>query len=108
MSTFARTPSEQKSLEALGSALPLLPLRDVGRLLEVYFPAANTPRDIPHGLGRVPDGYFLALTSEGVVHAVNYTTWTRDVAWFEASAANTRIRIVFYTLQEGALVNVVP
>lgn len=108
MSAFARTPSERESVEAAAAALPLLPLREIGRILEVHFPVANTRRDVPHGLSRVPDGYFLILESEGLVRAVDVTTWTRDVAWLSASANNTRARLVFYTLQEGALINVVP
>lgn len=108
MSVFAQSPSELQSVEALGRALPLLPIREVGRILEIHFPAANTRRDVPHGLARVPDGYFVVLESEGLVRAVDVTTWTRDVAWLAASANNTRARLVFYTLQEGALINVVP
>lgn len=108
MTAFAQSPSELHSVQALAKALPLLPLREVGRVLEVHFPVANTPRDIPHGLSRVPDGYTVVLASEGLVHAVDVTTWTRDVVWLSATANNTRARIVFYTLQEGALINVVP
>ena len=85
-----------------------LPIARVGPVIEVTFPAAAAARDIPHGLDGVPDGYFIVLQSGGVVTATQVTSWTRDIAWMTASATNTRARLCFYTLLEGALTRVVP
>lgn len=108
MSDRSVPPAENAAIEKRVGAIIGLPFASVGRVLEVVFPAANTRRDIPHGLGVVPDGYFLVLASGGVVTATDVHLWTADVAWLMASAVNTRARVLFYTLQEGVMTHVVP
>jgi len=85
-----------------------LPIAAVGPVHELVFPVANVARDIPHGLGVVPDGYFIILQSGGVVQAVNVVNWTTQTAWLQANTNNTRLRVLFYRLQEGVITYVVP
>jgi len=102
---------DQGTTQAIGAgfdALRLLPLAAVGPVLQVTFPAANTRRDIPHGLGVVPDGYLVVLQNGGVIIATDVHLWTTEAAWLQASAANTIARVVFFALQEGDIRNVVP
>jgi len=97
-----------EALSALQRERVSLPIASVGPVLEVYFPAASTPRDIPHGLGVVPDGYQVLLVATGQVQAVNVHLWTPSVAWLEATVDHTRARIAFMKLQEGVITHVVP
>ncbi|MCC6989955.1 MAG: hypothetical protein IT181_13200 [Acidobacteria bacterium] len=80
--------------------LPGLRYALVGRPLEVFFPAANTRLDIAHGLQAVPDGYHVLLTTSAVV-ADNPAGWTDLIAGLQASAANARAVVVFFTLIEN-------
>ena len=100
--------AENEAIDAATGALVAFPLGVVGPPLEVVFPAAATRRDIPHGLGVVPDGVFVVLQSGGVVTATDVHLWTPNVAWLMASAVNTRARLIFYTLTKGAIIHVVP
>jgi len=84
-----------------------IPFAVIGPVLEVDFVTGGDARDIPHGLGAVPDGYMVLLCQGGPVGAVDYSTWTDRVAWMEAPT-ETKIRIVFYTLQAGVIRHVVP
>ena len=88
--------------------LPQWPIDAIGPVLEVTFPAANTPRDLAHGLLAAPDGYLVVLQSNGLVQAVDVHLWTSRVAWLQATTANTRARVIFYRLQQGAIIHVVP
>lgn len=63
------------------------------------FPAANTRRDIAHGLGQVPHGYHV-VRADGVVHAEPGVLWTKDLAYLRATAANVHATFIFYTLRE--------
>jgi len=113
MSTPDQTlPLTGSALDAIVTAvrkqLVRVPLGVVGPVLEVVFPAANTPRDLAHGLGVVPDGYLVVLQSRGMIYAVDVDRWTTEVAWLQASVAQTRARVLFYRLQEGVITHVVP
>lgn len=96
------------ALEALLSEIVGLPYAVMGPVLEIEFPVATTNRDIAHGLGAIPDGYHVLLSSGGVVQAADVHVWTDRVCWFQASANYTRARIVFFTLQKGKVTRVVP
>ena len=72
----------------------------VSRAVSVRFPAANTPRDIVHGLGVVPDGY-LILRADANVIAVPGRIWTRDLAYLQAGTAGARATLLFVTLREA-------
>lgn len=93
---------DQANAEAFSDARPFPTLRyaQVGRPLEVSFPAANTRRDIAHGLGIVPDGYHVLLATANIV-ADAPDRWTRDIAALQASSANARAVVVFFALLEN-------
>jgi hypothetical protein len=67
--------------------------------VEVVFPAANTVRDIAHGLKEVPKGYHI-VWADGLVHAEPGRLWTKDLAYMRATAVNVHATIVFFTLRE--------
>lgn len=92
----------QATAEALGDARPYPSLRyaQMGRPIELLFPAATTRRDVAHGLGQIPTGYHVLLSTSPIV-ADAPADWTRDVAGLQASAANTRAIVVFFTLIEN-------
>lgn len=73
----------------------------VGRPLRLTFVAANTPRDIEHGLGVIPDGYEI-IFADGEVHA-SANLWSPTTAWLQANAANTHAIVRFFTLREDPL-----
>lgn len=81
-----------------------LPYGTVGPVLDVFF-AATDVRDIAHGLGVIPDGYHVLLAVGGTVLAADVHRWTDRVCWLQASDANTRIRVVFFKLQERTVTN---
>jgi hypothetical protein len=64
-------------------------------VLEVTFPAANTTRDVQHGMGQVPTGVIVIAAVGGNVRCSDLTTWTTDLAFLQADAANTRARLYF-------------
>jgi hypothetical protein len=67
--------------------------------LELHFPAATTRRDVAHGLAQVPTGYHVLLAT-ATITADAPQDWTRDVAFLQASAADARAIVVFFTLTE--------
>lgn len=71
----------------------------LGAVLQVTFPAANSKRDIAHGLGVVPDGYEIVF-ADAEIHASPGQLWTPDVAYLQANAANSRALVRFYVLRE--------
>lgn len=71
----------------------------VGRPLRITFAAANTPRDIAHGLGVVPDGYEV-FWADAEVHAANPTSWSTTVAYLQANAAYAHAVVRFFVLRE--------
>lgn len=70
-----------------------------GRPLRVTFAAANSARDIAHGLGVIPDGYEVLFT-DGELHATPGKAWTPTIAYLQAAAANTHAILRFYVLRE--------
>lgn len=105
-----RTPfAEQSSIEESARALAAqLPIAAIGPVQDVFFPTAGAARDVPHGLNRIPDGYFIVLQSGGFVKATTVSRWSDTIAWLDATANNTWARLCFYTLREGVIRNVVP
>lgn len=99
--------ASNKAVEGLRAEPLALPYAALGPIIEVAFPFAAVPRDVPHGLGQVPDGYHVLLESLGVLTAVDVAQWTRDIAFLQASANNTRARVLFFTVRQGALVGTV-
>lgn len=72
-----------------------------GPVVSVTFPAANTKRDVVHGLEQVPDGYHI-VWADGVVHAEPGVLWTKNLAYLRATAVNVHAKIVFFTLREAS------
>lgn len=71
----------------------------LGAPLRVTFVAANTRRDIAHGLGMIPDGYEIVM-ADAEVHATPGAPWTTTIAYLQAAAANAHAIVRFYTLRE--------
>lgn len=69
------------------------------RRLRIRFPAADTPRDIAHGLGVVPDGYRVEWANAGIIVSPE-VLWTRDLAWLQADAADAEAVVVFIVATE--------
>lgn len=67
--------------------------------VDVTFPAANTIRDIVHGLGQIPSGYHV-VWADGVVYAEPGKLWTKELAYLRATAVNVHAKVVFFTLRE--------
>jgi hypothetical protein len=72
------------------------------RRLRIRFPAANTARDIPHGLTGVPDGYRIEWANANIF-AVPGLPWTVELAHLQASAANAEAVVTFYLSSEAVL-----
>jgi hypothetical protein len=88
---------DQQVGEALGrlrGELEDLPLAR-SRVLEVFFPVANTTRDVQHGMGLIPTGVIVIAAVAGAVRCVDLTTWTAELAFLQDDAANTRARLYF-------------
>lgn len=92
---------DQAEAEALNRLRSLPPgLAVVGPWLEVLFPAANTTRDVRHGLahhgvGVIPTGYEVIAQEGGHVRADALSTWTPEIATLKSDAANVRVRLRF-------------
>jgi hypothetical protein len=74
--------------------------RDYSRPVRVFFPAANVTRQVAHGLGTVPDGFLVVLSTVGRVIGVTPELWTNDLALLSGNLANTRAVLIFFTLRE--------
>jgi hypothetical protein len=74
----------------------------LGPVLRVVFAAANTQRDIAHGLGVIPDGYEI-IFADAEIHATPGKLWTPVLAYLQADAANARALIRFYMLREAPI-----
>ncbi len=83
--------------EALGRLRDQLadPYLERSAVFEVTFPAANTTRDVQHGMGQIPTGVSVIAAVGGHVRCSDLTTWTPDLAFLQADAANTRARVYF-------------
>ena len=69
--------------------------------LRLTFPAANTSRDVQHGLQVIPDG-MLMVRADANIFAVPGKQWTEDIAYLQADRANARATVVFFTMRESA------
>lgn len=79
-----------------------LPFAALSAVFDVYFPD-TTVRDVAHGLGETPDGVLIYLQVGGYVLTPAPHTWTKDVAYLQASAAETRARVQFFVLRENII-----
>lgn len=70
------------------------------RRLRIRFPAADTPRDIVHGLSEVPDGYVIEFATANIF-ATPGRQWTVELAYLQADAANAEAVITFYVSTEA-------
>lgn len=70
----------------------------LGKLIDVTFPAANTRRDVQHGLNLIPTGYWI-VKADGPVYAAPGQLWTREVAYLQSSVAGTRVRLMFFHMK---------
>lgn len=98
MSDAELTPQERRTLER-GTRHLDTGETIVSRPLRVKFPAANTARDIAHGLGVIPDGYRIVWTN-AEIHATPGTLWTPTLAYLQANAANALAIVRFYVLKD--------
>lgn len=71
----------------------------VGPVLRVVFAVANTPRDVLHQLGVIPDGYEILL-ADAEIHATPGALWTPTRAYLQANGNNARALLRFYTINE--------
>lgn len=71
------------------------------RLLRVRFPAADTPREVVHGMDVDPSRLALeVLHADAPVCAARGRTWVRDVAWLETPTANVTALVRFSVIEE--------
>lgn len=75
---------------------------EMGPPVAIEFPAADTRRDVAHGLDAVPHG-FLIEDADGPVYRTPGATYGRDIAYLESSVAGTRAIVRFFTRREGLL-----
>ena len=93
-------PAVAQALRSLrGELTGLSPFAAVARPVSVVFPAANTRREVAHGLGVVPDG-FQVLEADCNVAREPGEQWTADMAFLRGSAATGRATLVFFVLRE--------
>ena len=60
-----------------------------GQLIEYTFALADTEYEIPHGLGRVPWGTFIAAQDRaGSIYTSSRGSWSNEKLMLKASAAN--------------------
>ena len=69
--------------------------------LRVVFPAANTPRDVVHGLNVDPTRLVRTIVrANAVVIDAPGVLWTRDVAWLQADTAGAECWVRFDVVSE--------
>ena len=66
---------------------------------DITFPAANTRRDVAHGMTTIPEG-FSVIWSDGPVYAAPGQQWTNQVAYLQTNAANVHAVVAFYRLRQ--------
>lgn len=71
-----------------------------GRPLEVFNTTAGAEIAVEHGLGEIPDGFFVILALAGQVRASRYHAWTTTTAYLVADTNNTRARVIFVTCRK--------
>lgn len=84
----------EEAIGRLEDGLPE-PFLDRSPVYEVTFPAANTARDVQHGMGVIPTGVIVLVAVGGNVRCSDLTRWTGELAFLQADAANTRARVYF-------------
>lgn len=85
--------------DAIARARPASFVREYSTPLEVYFPAADSPIDVPHGMNAIPDGY-LVLWQDALVIRAPGAAWSREVAYLQAETDHARACVVFLLLTE--------
>lgn len=73
-----------------------------GPPLSLTFVAANTSRDVAHGMTAIPDGYSIVF-ADAEIHAVPGKLWTTTMAYLQASANNAHAIIRFRRLRQAAI-----
>lgn len=96
--TPPRTNAEARAIEAVTRQF-ITGRAALGAPLRLTFPAANTARDVAHGLGVIPDGYEI-IFADAKLHAAPSLLWTPTLAYLQADAANAHAIVRFYTLRE--------
>jgi hypothetical protein len=66
----------------------------------IAFPVNGAAVDIAHGLGAVPDGYVL-LGQDATVTRVRGQAWTRDTAYLQADADDSRALVIFVVCRQA-------
>lgn len=74
-----------------------------GAMLTVTFPAANTRRDVAHGLGVIPSG-FIVIWANGPIYASPGQLMDNQLAYLQSSVAGTTAKIMF-VLMKGDTTN---
>lgn len=98
------SPQPSPLVDALGRTPDALPFWSrYSRPLRVTFPAANTRRDVAHGLGAIPTG-MLVIWNDAAIQAVMGVAWTPTLAYVQANAANAHATIMFFVSREDPAV----
>jgi hypothetical protein len=79
---------------------PDSPFLDFGPMLEIHFKAASTRRDVRHGMDTIPTGFLVIAQQGGTVRSFDIANWTPDLAFLEATAADTRVRGCFVKTED--------
>lgn len=77
------------------------PWRALGPAVTMLFPLANTPVEVRHGLGQVPDGY-MVIIADAAIKRVPGKVWDVTLAYVQADMANATATLVFGLLRQGA------
>lgn len=66
-----------------------------GKFFSVVFTATSLTKDVPHGLGRVPVGYFVTSKTTNVNIYNGPNPWTESLISFQSTGAAEVIAYVF-------------
>jgi hypothetical protein len=80
----------------------LWPIASRGRVLRLTFVAANTKRDVAHGMSVIPDGFFVVSCDASVIQTPG-VLWTPTTAYLQTNAANAHVVGFFYKLREDPI-----
>jgi hypothetical protein len=65
--------------------------------LDVYFKAANTEVEIPHGIGRIPTGYDVTLKDRACdVYTSSLGSWSDTMLLLKCTVAGSTVRLRVY------------
>jgi hypothetical protein len=95
------TPEVAEGLHRLRDEVPA-PYVARSALFEIAFPASATRRDVQHGMGAIPTGFVSIGAQGGNVQLFDVATWTNELAFLSADAANTRVRGYFVIMEVPA------